>query len=209
MVYFDILTTTLLYDYHNYMKEKTVSQKGFTLIELLVVIAVIGVLAAIVIAAVNPIEQLARGRDASRKAGVVQLGKALQNYYTQKGLWPRATESAAGALDAWYQVLVSSGETQSIPTAPTGVATSCTAVAPSVANLQGVGYCYKVDSESAAPNSTTSNVVYTRLESKAENGKCATGGAAWAVWSSADGRAGVVCSTGATVEPPLGQQTFL
>lgn len=199
MVYFDILTTTLLYDYLIYVKEKTVSQKGFTLIELLVVIAVIGVLAAIVIAAVNPIEQLARGRDASRKSGVVQLGKALQNYYTQKGLWPRATESGLGVADAWYQVLVSSGEMQSVPSAPPGVVTSCTTT-PGVANLLN-GYCYKVDQESAAPNSTTVNVVFTKLESKAENGKCPPAApSAWAVWSSEQGRAGVVC-TANTSEP--------
>jgi prepilin-type N-terminal cleavage/methylation domain-containing protein len=53
--------------------------RGFTLIELLVVIAVIGVLAAIVLLAVNPTEQLARGRDANRISAVEGLGKAMSN----------------------------------------------------------------------------------------------------------------------------------
>ncbi|HVZ11492.1 MAG TPA: prepilin-type N-terminal cleavage/methylation domain-containing protein, partial [Patescibacteria group bacterium] len=47
--------------------------RGFTLIELLVVIAVIGVLAAIVLLAVNPTEQLARGRDANRISSIEGL----------------------------------------------------------------------------------------------------------------------------------------
>ncbi len=59
--------------------------KGFTLVELLVVIAIIGILAAVVLVAVNPLEQLARGRDAGKLATVAGLGKAAQSYYTSQG----------------------------------------------------------------------------------------------------------------------------
>jgi len=173
--------------------------RGFTLIELLVVIAVLGVLAAIVIAAVNPVEQLARGRDASRTSGVVSLGKALQNYYTQKGTWPASTD--------WkIEITTGSKELTVFPQIPTGVDTDCTAAAPIAANLQGgtspEGYCYKTDDDTAI----TENVVYTRLESTAQNSKC-TGAneVAWMTWSSADGRAGVVCLV---AEPVPGTQTF-
>ncbi|HLD01481.1 MAG TPA: prepilin-type N-terminal cleavage/methylation domain-containing protein, partial [Patescibacteria group bacterium] len=41
--------------------------KGFTLIELLIVIAVLGVLATIVLVAIDPLEQLSRGTDAGQK----------------------------------------------------------------------------------------------------------------------------------------------
>jgi len=40
--------------------------KGFTLIELIVVIAIIGVLAGVLLIAINPAALLAKGRDAKR-----------------------------------------------------------------------------------------------------------------------------------------------
>src|ERR1700704_6424972 len=60
-------------------------EEGFTLIELLIVIGVLGVLAAALLVALNPLEQLARGRDAGRLSSVNQLGRAMQNYVTQQG----------------------------------------------------------------------------------------------------------------------------
>ncbi|MEN9407948.1 MAG: hypothetical protein RLZZ455_1164, partial [Candidatus Parcubacteria bacterium] len=56
-------------------------QKGFTLIELLVVIAVIGVLAGAIIVAINPTEQLARGRDTGKKSTTQQIANAVNAYY--------------------------------------------------------------------------------------------------------------------------------
>ena len=44
--------------------------RGFTLIELLIVIAVLGVLAAVVLVAIDPGQQLARGRDSGRKPSI-------------------------------------------------------------------------------------------------------------------------------------------
>ena len=48
------------------------SRRGFTLIELLIVMAILGVLAVVVLVAINPIQQLARTRDTGRKSGVTQ-----------------------------------------------------------------------------------------------------------------------------------------
>lgn len=62
--------------------------KGFTLVELLIVIALLGVIATIVIAAINPIEQAARARDASYKADASQLISAIQRYYVSHNEYP-------------------------------------------------------------------------------------------------------------------------
>lgn len=61
---------------------------GFTLIELLVVIAVVGVLAGAVIAIINPGAQLARARDAKRKADIHAIKQALEEYLVVNGSYP-------------------------------------------------------------------------------------------------------------------------
>jgi type II secretion system protein G len=65
---------------------------GFTLIELLVVIAIVGILAGLLMAFVNPVEQLAKSRDAKRKSELVELQKALELYYQDYGAYPGSTD---------------------------------------------------------------------------------------------------------------------
>ena len=81
--------------------------RGFTLIELLVVIAILGVLAGGILVAINPLEQLARGRDAGRKTTVQQMGNAVQAYYTSQG----AVYPTQGAT--WMTIIQTSGELKS------------------------------------------------------------------------------------------------
>src|SRR6266404_5357748 len=101
------------------------NKKGFTLIELLVVIAVLGVLATVVIAAINPFQQLMKGRDS--------------------------------------------------------------------ANVQS-GLCY-TGPTAAAP--TNPFIIFAKMEATLNISKCGgTMTTAWAVFSSAAGRGGVVCTTG-------------
>ncbi len=65
---------------HKSNKLTTALQKGFTLIELLVVIGVIGILAAVVIVAVNPSRQFASARDTQRRADLYAITNAVYQY---------------------------------------------------------------------------------------------------------------------------------
>lgn len=65
------------------MKKFLKSREGFTLIELLVVIAIIGILAAVVVLAINPVEMMKKGRDSNRKSDLATLSKAIDIYMTQ------------------------------------------------------------------------------------------------------------------------------
>lgn len=55
-------------------------QKGFTLLEILLVVAAIGILAGIVILAINPNKQLGDTRNADRRADVNTLLEAVYQY---------------------------------------------------------------------------------------------------------------------------------
>lgn len=91
------------------------NQRGFTLIELLVVIAIIGLLASVVLLALNSAR--AKARDAKRLGDVRQLVSALELYYNDCNGYP-VLATAATARTA----LGTSGTA----TVPSGAPASCT-----------------------------------------------------------------------------------
>ena len=66
-------------------------QAGFTMIELLIVIGILGILAVAVLAAINPIEQINRGRDTGSRSDAEQLISAIDRYYAFNGYYPWQT----------------------------------------------------------------------------------------------------------------------
>lgn len=81
-------------------KMKKRLMRGFTMIELLIVIAVLGVLAVAVLSAINPIEQINRGRDTGSRSDAEQLLSAFDRYYTSQEKYPwQATADEDAALD--------------------------------------------------------------------------------------------------------------
>lgn len=64
------------------------SSGGFTMIELLVVIAVIGILAVALLATLNPLEQIRKGRDTRTRSDSSQLASALERYNASLGYFP-------------------------------------------------------------------------------------------------------------------------
>lgn len=77
-------------------------KKGFTLVELLIVIGLLGAIALIVIAAINPIEQANRARDTRFKADGGQLLSAIERYFTSKSDFPWVTTLQVVNNDAAY-----------------------------------------------------------------------------------------------------------
>ncbi len=121
------------------MKNSIQSQKGFTLLEVLLVVAAIGILAGIVILAINPGKQLADTRNAQRKVDVNTILNAVYQYAIDNGSLPatiNATQTevcltgtgtasaTCGALIELTPITLSEKYLVRIPTDPQGATTT-------------------------------------------------------------------------------------
>jgi prepilin-type N-terminal cleavage/methylation domain-containing protein len=174
---------------------------GFTLVELLIVIAVLGVLAAVVLVAIDPLEQLARGRDAGRKSSIAQLGHALQAYFTAHN---SAYPAVATGSTTWItDTMVASGEIKTAPTNPSTFATTCASGA-----FGQNGFCYSTGTGGVTGG--VEAVVYTSLESKSDRSKCGAGNpTVFYTYATVVGRAGIICNTAITGDTAATSITML
>jgi prepilin-type N-terminal cleavage/methylation domain-containing protein len=79
-------------------------KRGFTLLEILLVVAAIGILAGIVILAINPGKQLGDTRNAQRKADVNTLLNATYQYTIDNGVAPATIASSTCATVATNEI---------------------------------------------------------------------------------------------------------
>jgi type II secretion system protein G len=106
-------------------------KRGFTLLELLVVIAIIGILAAVVLAALNAAR--AKARDARRLADMKSIETALDLYLTQNGSYPPNANSSYSCTNCgcwapdddptFLQSLITGGQLTGRPRDPNVTAT--------------------------------------------------------------------------------------
>lgn len=81
------------------------NKKGFTLVELLIVIGLLGAIALIVIAAINPIEQANRARDTRFRADSGQLISAIDRYFVAVSKFPWMTADPDLAVEDEFEFM--------------------------------------------------------------------------------------------------------
>jgi len=98
------------------MKNEKLKIRGFTLIELLVVIGILGILAVGLLAAIDPFEQLKKGRDTNLRNVTVEYVNAVTRYYATHGTMPwgdaalNTTTLADNTVKTYTQKLIDEGE---------------------------------------------------------------------------------------------------
>ena len=141
---------------------------GFTLIELLVVIGILGVLAAALIATIDPFEQLKKAQDANSKNTAVEFIGASIRYYTTHNTLPWTDTGAPAAcqtdptpngyplsgnpqMSSCLDALVTDGELKSGFTTVTTVLSTILVAGDSV----GVTSCFRPISKSQIRDNNT------------------------------------------------------
>lgn len=76
--------------------KNTKSNRGFTLIELLVTIGILGILAASLVATIDPFEQLRKADDANTKNTTVEFVNASLRYFTTHSALMWEVDTSAG-----------------------------------------------------------------------------------------------------------------
>ncbi|OIP85868.1 hypothetical protein AUK57_02250 [Candidatus Saccharibacteria bacterium CG2_30_41_52] len=78
--------------------------RGFTFIEIIIIIAIIGAITTLVVLAINPTKQLQKARDGKRKSDLAILKQVLEDWYNDKGCYPKPYQIGYGyeVGGTWY-----------------------------------------------------------------------------------------------------------
>lgn len=174
--------------------KKLVLRGGYSLVELTIGVFVVFIFAIVTLILIDPQQLILQKRDATRLKEVVTLGEGLISYAKSKnGTLPTSNKN-------WLVDLHARGEISKIPD-PIEYENAAALCKTNQHN----GFCYTTDGVTPAHSA----IVYTKLESVAENTKCnvSFGETAWAVYDLVMVRGGIVCTVG--TEPtfnPEGQR---
>jgi len=86
---------------------------GFTMVELMIVIAIIGIISVAVLSAINPLEQINKGKDTRYRSDASELLSALERYYANEEEYPWGVASANEQISMSADVVASSLVAQS------------------------------------------------------------------------------------------------
>jgi prepilin-type N-terminal cleavage/methylation domain-containing protein len=182
--------------YKNFKQKRS---RGFTLVELLIVIAILGVLAGVVLVAINPLEQIARAQDAGRESAIGQLGRATTNYQTSQQLqdYTNLNTAATATPPTWQTTLQNANEIKQVVSV-NAAASNCTTAGTVNGGQSGV--CF------ATSGSNANAMIWTVLTSKSEWTRAGCSGTQIVItaWDSTQGKAGVGCVATATSVPAAG-----
>lgn len=132
------------------------TSKGFTLIELLIVIVIIGILAGVLIAVINPGQQQNRARDANVQATINKVALAAEGFNSAYGRAPNGAEFINSIQNSCV-----AGQTA--PNCQTGTATAGCRSSDEFCHFGVSGNALSVDCSSQY-GGTGSNQCYFRYE---------------------------------------------
>ena len=142
------------------MKTKIKFRSGFTLIEILVVVALMGALFIGILASIDPLEQLKKGTDTSRRNSTAEIYNGMVRYYSVKGSFPWAADLTSAVASAgnmtdtgtgYITQTLSAGELKPefITLAKSNLAKIyLTSTADALGNRQNLAVCFLPDSKS-------------------------------------------------------------
>lgn len=134
--------------------------QGFTLIELLVVIGILGILTVGLLAAIDPFEQLKKGRDTNLRNVTVEYVNAVTRYYATHGSMPwgdtalDTTTLEDTAVQNYTQLLINEGELKPEFQKALGDNAKKIYITGKVDPLQAI-LCFDPDSKSLSADATT------------------------------------------------------
>lgn len=74
-------------------------RSSFTLLEILIVVALIVLILTAMVVLLNPLQQINRGRDTQRKRHLDTLKKVFEDFYNDKGCYPKPVEVCYSGTD--------------------------------------------------------------------------------------------------------------